>query len=114
MSRQKHGTKTGAGSPTAPLTAVAWYTREEWDAVRREASDPEVFDASYDEWQANATRVLNQLREQGVPVQRIFVTAAELRSWCAQQGIPRNGKARSSYAAQKLQNLHEQKPQGGA
>jgi hypothetical protein len=114
MSRRKQDTKNGAGSTTAPPTAVAWYTREEWDAVRREASDPEVFDASYDEWQTNATRVLDQLREQGVPVQRIFVGAAELRTWCAQQGIPRNGKARSSYAAQKLRYLHEQKPQGAA
>src|SRR5438093_12555247 len=114
MSRQKHGTKTGAGSPTAPLTAIAWYTREEWDAVRREASDAEVFDASFDEWQANATRVLDQLREQGVPVQRVFVGAAELRTWCDQQGIPPDSKARSSYAAQKLRNLREQKPDGAA
>ena len=58
---KKHGTKTGAESPAAPATAIAWYTREEWDAVRREASDAEVFDANYDEWQANATRVLDQI-----------------------------------------------------
>src|SRR5439155_27199499 len=111
---KKHDTKTVVGSPNAPATALAWYTREEWDAVRREASDPEVFDASYEEWQANATGVLDQLRDQGVPVQRVFVGAAELRTWCDQQGIPPDSKARSSYAAQKLRNLREQKPDGAA
>ena len=35
---KKHGTKTGAESPAEPATAIVWYTREEWDAVRREAS----------------------------------------------------------------------------
>ena len=94
--------------------AIAWYTREEWDAVRREASDAEVFDANYDEWQANATRVLDQLREQGVPVQRIAVGAVELRTWCQQQGIPQNSKARSRYAAERLRNLRQQKPEGAA
>ena len=111
---KKHGTKTGAESPATPATAIAWYTREEWDAVRREASDAEVFDANFDEWQANATRVLDQLREQGVPVQRVFVGAAELRTWCDQQGLPPNSKARSSYAAEKLRNLRDQKPDGAA
>ena len=103
-----------AESSTGPITAVAWYTREEWDAVRQEASDPEVFDASYDEWQANATRVLEQLREQGIPVQRVFVRAAELRTWCAKHGTSRNGKARSRYAADRLRDLNEQNPQGAA
>jgi len=111
MSRKK---RLRGGSSPSPLTAVAWYTREEWDAVRQEASDPEVFDASYNEWQANATRVFEQLREEGVPVQRVFVRAAELRTWCAQQGIPRDGKARSTYAADRVRNLHEQNPQGAA
>ena len=45
---------------------------------------------------------------------RGFVGAAELRTWCDQQGIPPNSKARSSYAAQKLRNLREQKPDGAA
>ena len=110
MSEQRHDSK----SPTAPPTAVAWYTREEWEAVRRDASDPEVFDATYDEWQANATRVLEQLREHGVPAQRIFIGAAELRAWCSERSVSQDGKARSSYAAEKLRNLHEQKPQGAA
>jgi hypothetical protein len=107
MSRKK---RPRAGSSTGPLTAVAWYTREEWDAVRQEASDPEVFDASYDEWQANATRVLEKLREQGVAVQRVFVRAAALRTWCAQHGISRNAQARSRYAADRLRDVHEQNP----
>jgi hypothetical protein len=30
-------------------SAVAWYTQEEWEAVRREASDPDTFHETYDQ-----------------------------------------------------------------
>ena len=109
---KRRQTETGAEPRRGATTALAWYTREEWDAVRREASDPEVFDATYETWQANATRVIDQLRDQGLSVERVFVRASKLRVWCEQQGIPQDGRARSHYAAEKLRRLHAEKTHG--
>ena len=111
---KKSEKKVPIRSANPPATALAWYTREEWDAVRREASDPEVFDATYETWQANATRTLDRLRDQGLPVERVFIRASDLRAWCDHLGIPQDSRARSRYAAETLRTLHHQNPHGTA
>jgi|GEM_PF-3314195 len=31
-------------------TALVWYTKEEWEKMKKICEDPEVFEDSYEEW----------------------------------------------------------------
>jgi hypothetical protein len=81
--------------------AVGWYAPEEWARVKAAAADPEVFENSYQEWEAMATDALSDLLKAGVTPVKVFVSADELLPWCLAHGKPVRATARAEFVLEK-------------
>lgn len=81
--------------------AVGWYTPDEWARVKAVAADPEVFENSFQEWEAMATDALDDLRRAGAIPVKVSISADELRAWCLARGKPVRADARAEFVADK-------------
>ena len=48
--------------PTAMAVGVTWYAPEEWTRVKAAATDPELFENTFAEWEAMANEALATVR----------------------------------------------------
>jgi hypothetical protein len=85
---------------------IAWYTREQWLKLRTAASDPEVMDATYEEWFRSASQTLDDLADRGMVPEQVFIDVDELSRWCREHTRPNDMAARADFAARKVQELH--------
>ena len=81
--------------------AVSWYTPDEWARVKAAAADPEVFENTFQEWEAMATDALRDLRKAGTNPVKVFVAAEELQAWCLVHGKPVRADARAEFVLEK-------------
>src|SRR5262249_61622816 len=98
---------------SAPATArlrvgVAWYTREQWAAVRTVAFDPNNLEATYEEWVAMAERTLQELAQRGIRPEKVPIDSQAVRAWCQRQGRPIDAAARAAFAAELLGQQEEE------
>ncbi len=96
--------KSKANSPSAVI-GVAWYRPEQWEIMRNVAVDGDKLEDTYAEWLMDAERVVKQLQQGGLRVIKVDIEVADLMLWCESQQIPLDGKARSNYAAFKVQQM---------
>jgi hypothetical protein len=82
--------------------AVAWYRREEWPALLAASADAAELEATYDEWLANAEKMIPQMEAHGIHVVKIDVEVNALVRWCAIKNFQVDGAARADYAAEGL------------
>jgi hypothetical protein len=67
--------------------------------LRAVSQDTEVLELTYAEWLASATEKMKELQDKGIVIQKVDVDIRALVQWCQQEGIPVDGHARASYAA---------------
>lgn len=84
------------------VLGLAWYSPEEWLALRRVSADKGNLHTSHTEWQADAEAQLAGLREQGFQVVRVPIQVAELVAWCKENNRRIDGKARSEFTSLKV------------
>lgn len=82
--------------------AVAWYTREQWVAVRAIAIDPENLESTYEDWVAMAEQALQKLVQTGMRLQKVAISSGSLLEWCQREGRPVDAEARATFAAELL------------
>jgi hypothetical protein len=97
--RSHRSTPVGTGRTR---TAVAWYTREDWEELRSLAVDSAALEPTYEEWLKMATQATANLETHGIRVERVEVSTDELQHWCAENKRPLDGAARAAFAAEKL------------
>ena len=81
---------------------MAWFRRGQWARVLEVSADRGLLEDTYDEWLAAATRLLRDLRAQGIDVEKMDVDVEVLVAWCNERGLDVNGSSRSRYAAEVL------------
>ena len=83
------------------IVGIAWYRPEQYGLLRALAPDADSMAKTYDEccWR---DQTMQDLRQRGIVTRRVDVEVKELAAWCEQRGIPLDGVARSSYAAEKV------------
>jgi hypothetical protein len=81
---------------------VAWYTREQWAAVRAVATDPNKLEDTYEAWVAMAERALQELAQTGLRLEKVMIDSQALRAWCQREGRPVYAAARAVFAAKLL------------
>lgn len=79
--------------------SVGWYTPEEWAKVKAAATDPELFEPTFAEWEAMAEESLANIRAQGIDAQKSFVNASDLLAWCLIQGKENNSASRAEFVS---------------
>jgi hypothetical protein len=87
---------------------VAWYTREQWAAVRAVAIDPDNLEATYEDWVAMAERALQELAQTGMRLEKVTIDSQALLAWCQREGRPVDAEARAAFAAELLRQPEEQ------
>lgn len=96
--------KSKVNSPTTAI-GVAWYRPEQWEVLRNVSVDRDKLEETYAEWLVEAERVVKQLQQRGLRVMKVDLEISDLMLWCESQRIPLDAKARSNYAAFKVQQL---------
>jgi hypothetical protein len=88
---------------------VAWYTGEQWAAVRAVATDPDNLEDTYEAWVAMAERALQELAQTGLRPEKVMIDSQALRAWCQRGGRPVDAEARAAFAAELLGQTEERK-----
>ncbi len=95
--------KGSSDKRTKKVIGLAWYTPEEWAALHRVRADKGSLHASHAAWEADATRQLHDLREQGFHVVPVPIKVAELVAWCKTHNRRIDGGACSEFTSRKAQ-----------
>ena len=77
---------------------MAWYARENYDAIRRLMADGHQFARTFEEWQRDAQRLEHQLRRDGFVVVRAFINPGLFAAWCKVHALGANAAARKKFA----------------
>lgn len=94
-----------SAQPRRGILGFAWYTRDQWLALKQCAADPEVMNDTYEDWVETATRTFWQLHGMGFDFRRVNVDVSELAEWCRSRGVPLNGGSRAQFTAQKASKI---------
>lgn len=89
------------------VVGVAWYFPDEWEQLRAVAPDPDVLEATYDEWASVYKDGIKLLKESGMRPLRVDVHLDALLAWCQRSGRQPDGAARAAYAVDVLQRSTE-------
>jgi hypothetical protein len=81
--------------------AVGWYTAEEWQKVKASAKDPELFEATFEEWEAMAEESLARLRAHDINAEKSYVMASELLAWCLAKNKSNEASSRAEFVSQQ-------------
>ncbi len=82
---------------------VAWYSEVEWVKLKTVAADPKTREKTHEAWCRAYEKGTRMLHHAGAEWERVPILADELIRWCTEQGRPLDSRARSEYAALKLQ-----------
>jgi hypothetical protein len=85
--------------PKQPV-AVGWYDLENWTKVKAQASDPDRFENSYQDWTDMAEKALKDLIAAGIIVDRFFIKSKDLLAWCLVHDKQNNAAARAEFVSQ--------------
>lgn len=83
---------------------VAWYTPEDWKAVKQMSEDGDKLHDSYQEWLLDARRREKTLRNEGHEAERVLIDPAKLKAWCMLRGARIDASARSKFVSEFLQS----------
>jgi hypothetical protein len=86
---------------------VGWYTAEEWAKVKSSAADPERFEETFAEWTVMAEQALEDIRRQGINVEKSFIVASELLAWCLATGKVNDASSRAEFVSQQDRNANK-------
>lgn len=95
----------GKGERDDVTIGMAWYRPDQWDALLMISGDSDELEATFREWEENASVQYEGLRKAGIDIQKVDVNLPELVAWCKARGVPVDSDSRSEFAADKLRML---------
>ena len=87
------------------MLGIAFYSREEWEALRAVAPDADVLEETYDEWLTVYRSSVASLRAAGIRPKRVAIQLGQLQEWCRLNGRRPDAEARAAYASDVLRRL---------
>ena len=89
-------------TPRSLEVGVAWYTEETWAHVKKTATDPERFEATFEEWLVMAEDTLRNFVNAGVAPEKVIIDPEEFAAWCKARHKRNNASARARFVSGKL------------
>jgi hypothetical protein len=83
-------------------TGIAWYKPEDYDRLRQLFSDGENLPGTYAEWLSKAQNLFDQLVDEGLTVEKVYINPDTFPGWCAVRGLDINSKARVRFANESV------------
>ena len=88
------------------VIGVTWYTEESWAKVKATATDPEAFEATFDQWKAMAVAARRNFQRSGVMALECLIDPDEFFAWCAANHQENNSTARGEFVSEVLSAAH--------
>ena len=85
------------------VVGIAWYFPDEWLELRSSARDPDVLEATYEQWLEVYRDGVERLRATGMRPRRVAIHVKELLAWCDRHRRGPDAAARAAYAAEALE-----------
>jgi hypothetical protein len=79
---------------------MAWYRREDWDALKRVLVDAQGLHDTYDEWRSSVREVERRMRQEGHLIERVYIEPESFVQWCTLRGLKTDAQARISFATE--------------
>ena len=80
------------------LIGMAWYYREDYDAILRIMTDSHMLPGSFEVWLAEAEQGEQQLKRDGYTVVRAHIDPETFPDWCRSRDLDIDSQARMDYA----------------
>lgn len=79
------------------LVVVAWYSRENYDAVRALGKDGGGLQATFDQWREQAETQIASIVSRGIRVERIEIDPSQLTAWLRAENVECNEQTRAAF-----------------
>jgi hypothetical protein len=93
--------------PHTPVVGVCWYTPQDWERIKETATDPDLFEATFTEWETMAKENLASIFMAYPNARKVLINADEFFSWCFLRGRPNDARARSEFVADKVSAIDD-------
>lgn len=87
------------------VAGIPWYSREDYDDIRRAMADADALPDSFAYWLSSAESVETAVASAGVTVVRVPLDLPGFLAWCEAKKVSPDGRARSSYASEMASRL---------
>lgn len=84
------------------IVGICWYTQDDWARVKETATDPDVFESTFTEWEAMAEVNLSYVLKAYPNAQKVLIDADEFLAWCHLRRRPNNSDARAEFVSDKV------------
>lgn len=81
---------------------LAWYSREQWEALTKIEPNRSDLDGTYEEWEIQATKTLQMLADQGVHAVKVDMDVEALVEWCQSEDRQPDRKSRAAFVSYLL------------
>ena len=80
--------------------AFEWFSADTWATTKRMSEDKARWDATFEEWEAKAKKVQDELLRGHRDFCKVFVFPAALKRWCKENQAPINKRSLAKYVRQ--------------
>ena len=86
-----------------------WFENEEnWLSLKNIATDPEIWDESYEEWLNGAKQIYEEIENKGIEICKIVLNADDYLCWCIENDKEPDVKSCNEYAAYLVEKREAQ------
>jgi|ERR1700733_349498 len=78
---------------------IAWIREEDYDALLSIFEDGHMFEGGWKEWVKRAEKMENDLKSQGIIVERVYIDPDTFASWCSKNNVGTGREGRLKYGA---------------
>jgi hypothetical protein len=86
---------------------IAWFKREEYDAIKRLFIDGDGLPATYDEWLKAAERIVDKFTRDGQAFRKVHIDPYTFPAWCAARGLEINTQARVRFSTERAAGIYD-------
>lgn len=70
-----------------PRRNVSWFTRDEYDALRRLLPNVDNLPNTFDEWSEATAKQIAELESHGIIAEKAIIHPQEFAAWCRASGL---------------------------
>jgi hypothetical protein len=79
-------------------TSIVWYkNKNDWDAMKAIAADPDIWEETFEEWLDDAEQGIKGLQDQGIYCKKVTFKIDGFKAWCDEGDRPYDATSRSQY-----------------
>src|SRR3972149_4328870 len=86
------------------LIGIGFYRKDQWPLLLETADDIDMMEKEYEKWLKGITRLISNIREEGIEPVTVNIDVSELLAYCRENNLKNIGETRSQFVAELLKN----------